>query len=72
MEQIKYGMGQRMMRWGGTLARKDGKGFSEMTSKVKRRPVGRTLQAGKQQWHAWRVWEEASGLWGLGVRKEGR
>ena len=27
MEQIKYGMGQRTMRWGGTLARKDGKDF---------------------------------------------
>lgn len=52
MEQIKYGMGQRMMRWGDTVARNDEKAFSEMTSEVRRRSVGRALQAGKQQWQA--------------------
>lgn len=66
-----------MTRQGGALARKDGKGFSETTSEIKRRPGGGALQAGEQQEGAWRVWEKASGqeysglqgLWGM---KEGR
>lgn len=46
----------------GALGRKAGKGFSEMTSMMKRWTIGRVFYVSRQQWHIWRGWEKASGL----------